>query len=176
MNMRGLRFPFIRVGFFLWLALNFCWPAISAGQNQQPISLHPENPHYFLFRNRPTVLVTSGEHYGSVLNLDFDFEKYLKTLQADGLNLTRTFTGAYVEPSGSFNIASNTLAPVTGRFICPWARSETPGYVNGGNKFDLTKWSEPYFQRLKKFVSEASKRGIVVEFTLFCPFYEEAQW
>ena len=29
-----------------------------------PIRLHPENPHYFLFRGRPTVLITSGEHYG----------------------------------------------------------------------------------------------------------------
>ena len=29
-----------------------------------PLALHPENPHYFLFRGKPTVLVTSGEHYG----------------------------------------------------------------------------------------------------------------
>ena len=57
----------------------------------QPLSLHPENPHYFLFRQKPTIIVTSGEHYGAVLNLDFDFEKYLATLAADGLNGTRTW-------------------------------------------------------------------------------------
>jgi hypothetical protein len=28
-----------------------------------PLALHPENPRY-LFRGKPTVLVTSGEHYG----------------------------------------------------------------------------------------------------------------
>ena len=39
-----------------------------------PISLHPENPHYFLFRGRPTVLVTSGEHYGALLNPGFPDE------------------------------------------------------------------------------------------------------
>src|SRR6266850_2032092 len=164
---------------------HFCWllclsslaaTQAFAAQENGPISLHPENPHYFLFRNRPTVLVASGEHYGAVLNRDFDFEKYLKTLQADGLNLTRTFSGAYVEPLGAFNIARNTLAPARDRFLCPWARTDTTGYANGGSKFDVTKWSEPYFQRLKTFVSEASKRGVVVEFTLFCPFYEEAQW
>lgn len=31
--------------------------------SQRALSLHPTNPHYFLFRGRPTVLVTSGEHY-----------------------------------------------------------------------------------------------------------------
>ncbi len=141
-----------------------------------PLSLHPDNPHYFLFRGQPTVLITSAEHYGAVLNLNFDYVKYLDTLAADGLNLTRTFTGAYVEPQGAFNIASNTLAPPAGRFICPWARSGTPGYAKGGHKFDLTKWDEAYFKRLKDFVAQASKRGVIVEMNLFCPFYEESQW
>jgi hypothetical protein len=27
-----------------------------------PIALHPDNPHYFLFRGKPTVLITSAEH------------------------------------------------------------------------------------------------------------------
>jgi len=39
----------------------------------QPIQLHPDNPHYFLWRGQPTVLITSGEHYGAVLNADFDY-------------------------------------------------------------------------------------------------------
>jgi len=142
----------------------------------RPLCLHPDNPHYFLFRGKPTALITSGEHYGAVLNLDFDYVKYLGTLAKNGLNLTRTFSGAYVEPHGAFNIASNTLAPGAGRFICPWARSDTPGYANGGNKFDLTKWDDAYFQRLKDFITRASKRGIVVEMNLFCPMYDESQW
>src|ERR1043166_4249193 len=142
----------------------------------RPLALHPQNPHYFIFRRRPAVLITSGEHYGAVLNRDFDYVRYLETLRADGLNLTRTFTGAYVEPSGAFNIAENTLAPKPGRFICPWARSAQPGYANGGPKFDLHQWDEEYFARLKDFISQASRRGIVVELNLFCPFYDEAQW
>ncbi|MBT3268708.1 hypothetical protein HN371_16255 [Candidatus Poribacteria bacterium] len=97
-----------------------------------PLSLHPDNPRYFLFRGAPTVFVTSGEHYGAVLNRDFDYVTYLDALHADGLNMTRTFTGAYVEPTGAFNIARNTLAPARGSFICPWARSEEDGYANGG--------------------------------------------
>ncbi len=140
------------------------------------IQLHPENPHYFLWRGKPTVLITSAEHYGAVLNRDFDYSKYLKTLELHGFNLTRTFSGAYCEPFGAFKIENNTLAPAKGRFICPWARSETPGYAGGGNKFDLTKWDLAYFERLRSFVAEAGKRGIVVELVLFCPFYKDSMW
>src|SRR5207247_2471405 len=150
--------------------------SLGAAENGKRLQLHPRNPHYFLFRGKPTVLITSGEHYGAVLNLDFDYVKYLDTLAKDGLNLTRTFAGAYCEPSGAFNIASNTLAPSPDRFICPWARGDRPGYANGGNKFDLTKWDEAYFKRLTDFVAKANKRGIVVELNLFCPMYEESQW
>ncbi|QHT71251.1 cellulase family glycosylhydrolase [Rhodocytophaga rosea] len=140
-------------------------------QQPKPISLHPNNGHYFLFRDKPTVLITSGEHYGAVLNLDFDYITYLNALQADSLNYTRIFTGSYVEDPGAFDISKNTLAPAEGRFICPWKRSDTPGYDNGGNKFDLNTWDEAYFKRLKDFVAEAGKRGIVVEVTLFTSLY-----
>lgn len=142
----------------------------------KPIALHPVNPHYFIYKEKPTVLITSGEHYGAVLNLDFDYQKYLTELQTKGLNLTRIFTGAYVEPTGAFNIAENTLAPSSDKFICPWPRSEEPGYAGGGNKFDLERWNEAYFLRLKDFSAAAEKRGIIVELALFCPFYENIQW
>ena len=142
----------------------------------EPIELHPDNPHYFLWRGKATVLITSGEHYGGVLNRDFDYKKYFKTLESLGFNLTRTFSGAYCEPVGAFKIQNNTLAPAKGKLICPWARSDKPGYANGGNKFDLTKWNPSYFKRLRDFVGEAGKRGVVVELVLFCPFYEDGMW
>ncbi|HEX6987177.1 MAG TPA: cellulase family glycosylhydrolase [Planctomycetaceae bacterium] len=148
----------------------------AAAPAAEPLALHPENPHYLVFRGKPALLVTSGEHYGAVLNRDFDYVKYLDTLADDGLNLTRTFTGAYVEPPGAFRIERNTLAPAPGRLICPWARSDQPGYAGGGNKFDLSRWDDEYFARLKDFVAQADRRGIVVELDLFCPMYDEAQW
>src|SRR5947199_6752301 len=124
-----------------------------------PFALHPENPHYFLFRGKPTVLITSGEHYGAVLNRDFDYVKYLDELNAHHLNLTRTFTGVYCEDARSFGITRNTLAPAEGKLVCPWARSDAPGYAGGGNKFDLSKWDPAYFARLKDFVGKAADRG-----------------
>ena len=98
-----------------------------------PLALHPDNPHYFLWQGRPAILITSAEHYGAVMNLDFDYRRYLDTLAADGMNYTRVFSGAYVEPEGAFKIARNTLAPAAGRFIAPWARGTQAGYANGGS-------------------------------------------
>jgi hypothetical protein len=122
------------------------------------------------------MLITSGEHYGAVLNLDFRFQPYLDELKGHGFNLTRTFSGAYREVATSFKIRGNTLAPLPERYLCPWARSPTPGYFDGGAKFDLEKWDPAYFERLKEFITESGKRGIVVELVLFCPMYEEVLW
>ena len=136
-----------------------------------PLALHPDNPHYFLFRGTPVVLVTSGEHYGAVVNLDFEYETYLDTLARDGLNLTRVFVGTYLEKAGDFGIRYNTLAPAPGRAITPWARSAEPGYAGGGARFDLDRWDPAYFARLKDFVARAGARGIVVEVVLFSNWY-----
>jgi hypothetical protein len=151
----------------------FCLSAVEAA----PLQLDPENPHYFLLSGKPAVLITSGEHYGAVLNADFDYRRYLSTLQTDGMNYTRLFAGSYLEvPAKSFGILRNTLAPPPGRYVAPWMRSSTPGYAGGGNRFDLDRWNPAYFERLGDFLTEAEKRGIVVEITLFSSHYDEAQW
>jgi hypothetical protein len=140
----------------------------------KPLQLLPENPHYFLFRGKPTVLVTSGEHYGAVLNQDFDYLTYLDTLKAEGMNLTRVVPGTSLESTNATTYRGgdqNTFAPRPGRFLAPWARSDTPGYFYGGNKFDLDRWDEAFFKRLKDFVSAASERGIIVEFNVFYVLY-----
>ncbi len=152
-------------------------PANPVADGVQPVRLHPRNPHYFLFRGKAVALITNGEHYGAVMNLDFDYHKYLATIQAEGLNYTRIFPGSYREvPGKSFGILRNDLAPAEGRFLAPWPRSATPGYAGGGNKFDLNRWDPEYFKRLHDFLAEASTRGIVVEISLFSSQYGDEQW
>ncbi len=160
-----------------WLSLVILSLASTAvAVAKEPIALAPQNGHYFSWNGKPTILVTSGEHYGAVLNLDFDFDRYLAALASDGLNLTRTFSGTYHEVPASFGITDNTLAPKPNRYACPWARSGTPGCSDGGNRFDLTRWDEAYFLRLKRFMAAAQKHGVVVEMNLFCPLYDDALW
>jgi len=151
-----------------------CSPAWAA--DAAPLALHPDNPHYFLFRGKAAILMGSTEHYGAVLNGAFDNVAYLDTIRHDGMNLTRTFSGVYREVPGSFGITGNTLAPAPDQYVAPWPRTDTPGSADGLAKFDLSKWNDAYFRRLAAFVKAASDRGIVVEFVLFCPFYEQNLW
>jgi hypothetical protein len=137
--------------------------------SSQPLKVLPENGHYFLFQEKPTVLVGSTEHYGAVIHPDFDYLKYLNTLQTAGLNLCRLFVGTYLEKPGAFGIEKNTLAPA--KPVLPWVKSKQTG-----EKLDLNKWNETYFQRLKSFLTEARKRGIVVEITLFSSVYTDENW
>lgn len=134
-----------------------------------PIQLHPANPHYFLYKGKTLALITSAEHYGAMLNLDFDYKAYLKTLGNDGMNYTRIFTGSYFEiPGESFGIQKNTLAPDPERVITPWIKMEE-GY-------DLTKWNNAYFERLKDFMQTAETHKVIVEVTLFSSIYRDEHW
>ena len=145
------------------------------GQPGGPIQLHPENPHYFLFKGKPLVLISSAEHYGALINLDFDYEKYLKTLSGEGMNYTRIFAGTYFEIEGqSFSIQNNTLAPASDRILTPWEKVKMgPGE---DEKYDLSRWNAAYFERLKDIMGAASEQDIIVEITLFSSIYRDDHW
>jgi hypothetical protein len=139
-----------------------------------PIGKHPTNPHYFIFNGKPLVLITTDQHYGAVINLDFDYVAYLNTLRKYGMNITRIYPGGYVEMKDSY-IAGNPLGPSPGRFILPWALSADTGANRflGSYKYDLNKWDTAYFSRLKDFVHQAALRDIIVEIVFFNGMYDD---
>ena len=185
MNSRFSRNGLIRglarcVALGLGLCLSILWflPCAGAGDalagqaGAEPIRLNPENPHYFLFRGKPTVLITSAEHYGAVINKDFDYVTYLDALKSYGLNYTRIYPGALYEPQGKF-VWGNVLGPKPASLIVPWARSNVPATNLCGSKFDLDKWDPEYFARFKDFIAKAGERGIVVEICFFNSQYSD---
>jgi hypothetical protein len=133
--------------------LGFALTLVAGQLAAEPIKVHPDNPHYYLFNGKPTILITSAEHYGAVVNKDFDYVRYFDELKSYGLNYTRIYPGVLFEPLGKF-IEGNTLAPKPASLIVPWARSNVPGYLVCGNKFDLDQWDPEYFKRLKDFMEE----------------------
>jgi len=147
-----------------------CFVMMSLPSAADVLRVHRANPRYLEWKGRPVVLIGSGEHYGALINLDFDFVRYFATLKNDGLNVTRVFSGAaYVEPQGAFNIERNTLAPAPGRYLPPWGKTDREGV------WDMVRWNEDYFARLRALVAGADKADVIVEFTLFCPFYPDAK-
>ena len=145
---------------------------LGAALGAEPIRVDPTNPHYYSFNGKPILLITSAEHYGAVINGEFNYTAYLDQLRAYGLNYTRIYPGALFEPVGKF-MTGNTLAPRPRRLILPWARSDKPGYMLGGNLFDLDRWDPQYFKRLKDFIAQAGERGIVVEICFFNSQYSD---
>jgi len=156
---------------FLFLSILLMGCKTQAPVKQDVISLHPENSNYFLYKGKPTILVTSAEHYGAVMNAAFDYEKYLATLKATGFNYTRIFIGPYSEMGDNFfSISNNTMNPEPKNWLVPWVKDTI------SQKYNLTKWNDAFFKRLKAFVSAASEHGIVVEVTLFTSYYSDRQW
>ena len=133
--------------------------------SQGIIRISEKNPHYFEYKGKEILLITSAEHYGAVISRNFDYIRYFDMLMEYGLNYTRIYPGAIIEPEGMW-LTEDTMCPGP-NLIVPWARSDVPGYIGGGGKFDLSKWDEEYFKRLNDFLAEADKRNIIVEICFY---------
>jgi hypothetical protein len=147
---------------------------LKAAQAQDVVRIDPHNPKYLLFRGKPLVLISASEHYGSVINRPFDFEKYLDDAVAHGMTMTRTFL-LYRELQSARN-PSSPCKPESPDFIAPYVRSGPGNALDGEPIYDLDRWNPEYFDRLHRFLDAASKRGIVVELTVFSNTYADNIW
>src|SRR3954452_11702313 len=138
------------------------------------ISIHPENSRYFLFRGKPLILVTATEHYGSVINRPFDFERYLDDAARHKMTMTRTFL-LFRELQGARN-PSSPAKPESPDYIAPFPRPGPGKAMDGEPIYDLDHWNPEFFERLQRFLTAASRRGIVVELTLFSNAYGDNIW
>ena len=164
-----LSLPLLMVIMFTCKGLTEKNPDVKEVRSAETLRLLTENPRYLEYKGNPLILITSAEHYGAMVNLDFDYKLYMETLRKEGFNYTRIFTGTYIEPvENIFGIRKNTLAPLPGRFIAPWVKED--------GKYDLDRFSSSFFERLKDFVGEAEKLGVIVEITLFTSIYAENAW
>lgn len=168
-----MRIPLLLLG--LLLGLSGCGDPVpqpvirSVDESDGIVRIYAENPRYLEYRGKPVILITSAEHYGAVVNLDFDFDTYLQTLHQEGFNYTRVFTGTYIEPFDNvFGIQQNTLGPRPDRYLAPWIKED--------GKYDLDRFNPLFFNRLKDFISQAEQLGIIVELTLFTSIYADNAW
>ena len=88
-------------------------------------SVHPENHRVFLYKGKPMKILTSVEHYGAVVNGNFNYETYLKEMQRTGQNMTRVFAFYRETADGSPGdirsmVKANTLAPQTSATVLIW--------------------------------------------------------
>lgn len=90
-----------------------------AAQHVTPLALHPKNGHYFLYRGRAMVAIGSGEHYGAVLNADFNFEKYLRRVGPVRVEPYASFQRGLRRARGGFPHCSEHSSSSPGSFFGP---------------------------------------------------------
>jgi Putative collagen-binding domain of a collagenase len=125
------------------------------------------NPNYFKDANG-TVLILNGSQTwntfqdwgsnGSFQELNFD--AFVKFLVAHGHNFTLLWITELPKFCGFPSTASSPPDLTVGPF--PWRRSGPGQATDGGPKFDLTKFDQSFFDRLRKRVQALRKAGIYV--------------
>ena len=147
-----------------------------------PLRVHPRNPRYFADGGGRAVYLT-GSHTWSNLQdqgpkdppKPFDFERYLDFLVERDHNVIRLWAweqarwapwsdGKGPNPSDWF-IQPN-----------PYARTGPGEALDGKPKFDLEKWDDAYFERLRTRVRKAGERGIYVSVMLFQGWSSAKSW
>ncbi|HUU26591.1 MAG TPA: hypothetical protein VM123_02160 [archaeon] len=115
----------------------------------QGIRPWPENPYYWEFRGKPTLLL--GGSIDDDLFQYEGFEEQLDTLVACGGNVIR-----------------NTMSSSPTR---PWP------FAKAGEKYDLNRFNDEYWDRFVRLLEAASRRSVVVQVEIWATFsYYGENW
>lgn len=94
-----------------------------------------------------------GKYVPSILLADGTLDQYIAAMKQ------RNWTAYRLWVYHSLG-KPNTIPPVA--YPLPWLRSTTPGAIDGGSKFDLSKFDGEYFDRVEQFVQKCYQNDIVV--------------
>jgi hypothetical protein len=153
------------LGILAWLILMACFlpPAKAAG----PLSVRSSNPRFFVDSTGKAVYL-SGVHLNNDLvdrsdKTVLDFTSYLNFLQQYEHNFVRLWAWEQAAWTNE-STAKITFDPL------PYQRKGPGTALDEGRKFDLTRFNQAYFDRLRSRVVEAGQRGIYVSVMLFQGF------
>jgi Family of unknown function (DUF6298)/Putative collagen-binding domain of a collagenase len=134
------------------------------------------NPRYFCNASGKAIYLTGSHTWAALIDrgasdppLAFDFDRYLDLLQRSNHNFIRLWS-RHVARYRDYGSDVLYAAPL------PWARSGPGAALDGKPKFDLNKFDDRYFERLRERVSAAEERGIYVSIMLFGGRVAISEW
>ena len=149
------RYRFAAMQGMLLVTLMGLVPASMAADG--PLRVHPDNPRYFTDGTGQAIYLTGSHTWGNLQDQvtedarpNLDYADYLDLLAEHNHNFIRLWAWE-----------SSTRAPL------PYRRTGPGMALDGKPKFDLARWDQAYFDRLKARVSAAEARGIYVAVMLF---------
>jgi hypothetical protein len=136
------------------------------GSFRGPLRVSPINRRYFTDDDGKAIYLTGSHTWANLVDIQlegdqpFDYQGYLDFMVANGHNFMRMWTWDHTE-----------MAPWTTSKLyfdpMPFARTGPGAALDGKPRFDLSRWNEDYFTRLRSRVMQAGERGIYVSVMLF---------
>ena len=132
-----------------------------------PLRVSTVNPRYFTDSQGNAIYLTGFHTWPTLQDMGrveplarFDFDAYLSDLQAHGVNFVRlwTYEQANWTPGEFYDFRFTPM---------PFVRSGPGSALDGRPKFDVARFDEEYFRRLRDRVAAAGARGIYVSVMLF---------
>ena len=137
-----------------------------------PLRIHPDSPRYFAASDGRVVWLTGSHTWANFQERgvegktpDFDYDGYLDFLQRHGHNFIRLWAWEHAQ---WMQFRSKDV-PVRYKPL-PYERTGPGQALDGKPKFDLTRFNDEYFRRLRQRVEQAGDRGIYVGVMLFQGF------
>jgi hypothetical protein len=139
-------------------------PACLFGGNGQ-LRVHPENPRYFTDDSGKVIYLTGMHTWNNLVDIGpsnppaaFDFPLYLDQLEKYHHNFIRLWAWQHFSSTWE---ETHLVSPMA------WLRTGPAKALDGDPAFDLTRFNQEYFDRLRARVKEAGARGIYVSIMLF---------
>lgn len=131
-----------------------------------PLRVDPANPRYFTDGSGKAILLTGSHTWNNFMdsgNTDspplFDYKAYLDFLVANNHNFFRLWRAENAK--GGERGDDWWFNPM------PYQRTGPGTALDGKPKFDLNKFNQAYFDRMRERIIEAGQRGIYVSIMLF---------
>jgi hypothetical protein len=133
-----------------------------------PLRVHPQNPRYFTDHGGRVIYLTGSHTWsnlqdngGSFPPPPFDYGEYLDFLQTNNHNFFRLWT--WEQSRWTVETPDNNywFDPL------PFQRTGPGNALDGRPKFDLSKFNQAYFDRMRERIRLAGERGIYVSIMLF---------
>ncbi len=135
-----------------------------------PLRVSAKNPRYFADDAGKVVYLTGSHTWNNLVDMGksdppeaFDFDACLDWMGKLNHNFIRLWTWEPV----TWNTKNNRRDAINNVSPQPWARTGRGKALDGKRKFDLSKFDERYFKRLRRRLEKANRRGIYVSVMLF---------
>jgi hypothetical protein len=131
-----------------------------------PLKVHPDNPRYFTDNSGRAIYLTGSHTWQNLMDFlakgdtAFNYPEYLDMMQKNGHNFMRMWTWEQTR-MGAWTADTIYASPP------PFVRTGPGMALDGKPRFDLTKYNPEYFDRLRRRIEEAGRRGIYVSVMLF---------